>query len=98
MFLLRDSVPPWPVEVNDGREVVRRVAYDRTSPSARVSILERQRTPMCFSDLTTQGQTNSRPIRFCGEERDEQVRGVLQARTFILDADFHESVVRLPRR
>ena len=53
------------------------------------SIHEDQRAVMRFGNLTAQWETNSRALRFCGKEGNEEIGGVHDAGTFVFDKDLN---------
>src|SRR3954470_2880615 len=54
-----------------------------------LTVHEHERSVMRFGDLTTQRQTNSRPLGFCGEKRDEKIGGVHNTMAFIFNEDLN---------
>src|SRR5687767_1068870 len=61
---------------------------DRAGAAPGLSVLQGQRPAVGFSNLSAQHQSNSRSLGFRGEERYEQVGGVLESRTLVLYRDF----------
>src|SRR5579864_8345066 len=60
------------------------------------AILERERAAVGLGDLPAENQSNSTAARFGGEERDEQIVAVQQARPLIADKDLERMPVHLP--
>ena len=60
----------------------------RDATRLTVSILERQAAPMGFGNLAAQGQADTGAGRLGSKERHEEVRGVGQAGSVVLDAHF----------
>jgi hypothetical protein len=56
---------------------------------AIVSVHEHQSAVVGFGNLTAQWQTNSRPVRLGGKERNEQIGGVHDPGTFVFHKDLN---------
>lgn len=57
------------------------------APAVR-SILQRQGTAVCFSNLPAEHKSNSRAARLGRKKRNEKVSGIGESRSFIKDLQF----------
>ncbi len=59
-------------------------------------ILQRQRSAVRFGDLAAEDEADAGSARLCREERHEQVRGIRQARSLIVDPELEAAALALP--
>src|SRR5271169_6151607 len=76
--------------------VVERQAQARFAAALGLAIFERERSAVSFGNLPAENQANARAALLGGEERDEEVRWVGDARPVVLHPDFDVAVFVLP--
>lgn len=75
---------------------LKRQSQARFASPAASSILKRQRAAVRFGDLATQDESDAGTAGLGGKERHKEIRGVGEARPFVLDVQFKMRQVLSP--